>query len=102
MFEEEKKRYIAGIAKCDEVLKNWAMSGYKRIKNKKIKCEYVHKVPPQNVVETYKRFNRVIENGGGEPCAEFYLVIFHANAKLEFINRLAKIHELEELEEKEG
>ena len=96
MFEEEKKRYIAGIAKCDEVLEQWAMSGYKRTKNSNLKiCEYTNKVQPQIVVETYNRFNRQIEDAGGDPCAEFYLVIFYANAKLGFINRLAKIHEIE-------
>lgn len=94
MFEVERKRCMDGIAKCDEVLKNWDMRGNK--KHEKIKvCEYANEVPPDKVARTFKAFNRGIEDGGGKASADYNLVIFHANAKYGFILRLSDMQERE-------
>ena len=94
MFETERKQALAGIGKCDEFLKNWDMNGF--AKGEIEICECADKVPPQEVAETFAKFNREILKGGGELDKDFCLVIFYANAKYGFILRLAKMQEKED------
>lgn len=84
---------LQGIEKCDNFLKNWDMRGYTKSEIKI--CAYADEVPPQEVVETFKRFNRELEDGGADKSPDFCLVIFYANAKYGFIMRLVAIQERE-------
>lgn len=91
---EEQQLCLAGIAKCDNFLKNWDMRGFKKSEIKV--CEYADEVPPEKVAETFKKLNREIENGGADKDSDFCLVIFFANAKQGFILRMVAIQEREE------
>ncbi len=92
MFEVERKKALEGIKKCDNFLKDWNIKGFKtHYENHK----QANEIPPQEVAATFKRFNREIYRGGGEPDADFNLVIFYANAKYGFILRLVKMQECE-------
>ena len=94
MFEEEEKKCLKGIIKCDEVLSKWDMRGYKRHKSIKV-CEYANEVPPQKVAATFKRLNKDLEDCGCDADPDYFLVIFYANAKCDFILRLVQIREQE-------
>lgn len=91
---EEQQLCIAGIAKCDRFLKNWDMRGFKKGDIKV--CEYADEVSPEKVAETFKKFNRELEDGGADKDPDFCLVIFYANAKQGFILRMVAIQEREE------
>jgi hypothetical protein len=93
MKADEQLLCLAGIAKCDNFLKNWDMRGNKK-GDKKV-CEYADKVSPQRVAETFKKFNRELEDAGADEEPDFCLVIFFANAKYGFIMRLVAIQERE-------
>jgi hypothetical protein len=78
---------LEGIRKCDEFLKGWRgglTSG-----------DSADKMPPDDVARSFRRIINQIHDGGGEPCADYHLVIFWANAKQGFIMRLAGIREAE-------
>ena len=85
---------LQGIKKCDNFLKNWDMRGCKK-GNIKV-CEYADEVSPEKVAETFKKFNRELEDGGADKNPDFCLVIFFANAKQGFILRMVAIQEREE------
>ena len=89
---EEQQLCIAGIAKCDNFLKDWAMSGIKHGS-----CNlFANEMPPLEVVEKFKKYNRELTDGGADESPDFHLVIFFANAKQGFILRMVAIQEREE------
>lgn len=91
MNEIEKEKCLAGIAKCDSFLKDWAMNGKKHGQ-----CNlFANKIPPEEVAAKFKQYNQQIVDGGGDESSEFHLVIFYANAKYGFIMRLVAIQEAE-------
>lgn len=89
----EQELNLAGIAKCDNFLKNWAMGGYKR--SERLCNLYANEMPPLKVVERFKKYNRELVDGGADESPDFHMVIFYANAKHGFILRLVAIHERE-------
>lgn len=93
MKTDEQLLCLAGIAKCDNFLKNWDMRGNKK-GGKKV-CEYADKIPPQEVAETFKKFNRELEDAGADEDPDFCLVVFFANAKHGLIMRMVAIQERE-------
>ena len=50
---------------------------------------------PEKVAETFKKFNRELEDGGTDISPDYCLVIFYAKAKYGFIMRLVAIQERE-------
>ena len=93
---EEQQLCLTGIAKCDAFLQNWDMRGFEIKKDSIRFCESTDEVPPQKVVETFRGFNRELEDGGADKSPDFCLVIFFANAKQGFILRMVAIQEREE------
>ena len=89
----EQELCLAGIAKCDNFLKNWAMNGYKR--GERLCNLYANEMPPPEVVERFKKMNRELVDGGADESSDFHMVIFYANAKQGFILRLIAIQERE-------
>lgn len=95
MFEAVKKSCLAGIDRCNVNLSKWDLKG-NRIVSSPASVVTAAEVDPVVVVKQYQKLKTQMWDEGADPSADWDLVLFYANAKKEYINRMQRVLDLEE------